>query len=166
MLILVCGLPATGKSTFANNLAKKIDAAVLRTDVIRKELLERPRYSEEEKELVYKVTFLLAKYLLRANQNVIIDGTFYKKRLRQRVYNLAKETFSRLHIIECICPERVIRARMRRRPRNIYEPSDADFDIYKKIKEQYEPIKREHIVIDTSKSFNQNIKKALKEMGL
>jgi len=90
MLVLITGLPGTGKSTIAMHLARRLRATVLRTDVIRKQLFPQPKYTEEEKELVYKVTFLIAEYLLRAGKNVILDGTFYKRSLRQRVYQLAR----------------------------------------------------------------------------
>jgi len=79
MLILVCGLPATGKSNLARNLARKLKAQVLNTDVVRKDLIKKPTYTDDEKELVYKVTFLIARYLILNRRNVVIDGTFYKK---------------------------------------------------------------------------------------
>jgi predicted kinase len=61
MLILVCGLPASGKSTLSRNLAKKIGAHVLRTEVIRLELIKKPSYTPVENELVYSVTLLVAR---------------------------------------------------------------------------------------------------------
>jgi len=61
MLILICGLPATGKSTVARRLAKALDAEVLRTDIVRKALIGNPTYTEEEKNLIYKTVFLIAE---------------------------------------------------------------------------------------------------------
>jgi hypothetical protein len=168
MLILVCGLPGTGKSTIANNLAKRLHATVLRTDVIRKELLEEPTYTEEEKRLIYNVTFLIARYLLEAGCNVILDGTFYRRDLRQKVYALTRETRSRLEVIECTTPVDVIKRRMGRRLTRRYEPSDADFNVYKKIKAQFEPIQREHIVVNTGKPLHKTLREisiALKKIG-
>ncbi|HEX7257877.1 MAG TPA: AAA family ATPase [Nitrososphaeraceae archaeon] len=42
MIILVCGYPSVGKTTLANELAPLINAVVLSTDKIRKELIEKP----------------------------------------------------------------------------------------------------------------------------
>jgi len=166
MLVLICGLPATGKSTIANHLAKKIGAMILRTDIIRKELLPAPKYSDKEKELVYNVTFLIAKYLLKAKRNVIIDGTFYKRALRKRIYKIATYTRSRLEIVECISPEDVIKRRMARRGKRKHFPSDADYQVYKLIKEQFEPIQRRHVVIDTSKHLSANLRELYVKMRL
>jgi hypothetical protein len=162
MLLLVCGLPGTGKSTIARRLSKKYLAPILRTDEIRKEIIERPTYTEEEKRLVYKVTFLVAKYLLESGRNVILDGTFYKRALRHQVYDLARRTRARLEIIECTAPNYVIKRRMERRRRRKYELSDADYDVYLKIKSQFEPIEREHLSVDTSRPMVECLKDILK----
>ncbi|MGI0000053.1 MAG: AAA family ATPase, partial [Nitrososphaeraceae archaeon] len=50
-------------------------------------------------------------------------------------------------IIECICPEDLIISRIQKRKNNY---SDADLSIYRMIKAIYEPVKEEHITIDTS----------------
>lgn len=162
MLILVCGLPATGKSTVARDIAGKLKAVVLNTDIIRKQLFERPTYSNEEKRLVYKVMFLVAEYLLRSDRNVVLDGTFYKRGLRGRVYDISKRTGSRLAVVECKAPDESIKRRTDRRARRKNEPSDADYEIYKKIKTNFEPIKRDHLVLDTSKSRQNNLEEAFR----
>lgn len=162
MLVLVCGLPGTGKSTLSKNLAREIKATVLRTDVVRKELFSSPTYTDEEKRLIYDVIFLVAKYLLLAKRNVIMDGTFYRRTLRREVYNIAERTYSKLHVIECICPEDVIKQRMLRRSKRSRGLSDADFEVYKKIEKVFEPIERGHIKIDTSRSQRESLKDALK----
>ena len=162
MLILVCGLPATGKSTVARNIARKLKAAVLRTDIIRKQLFESPTYSNEEKRLVYKAMFLVAEYLLRSDRNVVLDGTFYKRSLRRQVYDISKRTGARLAVIECRASDESIERRMGRRTRRKSGPSDADYEIYKKIKIDFEPIRRDHLTLDTSKSKQNNLEEALR----
>lgn len=164
MLIMVTGLPATGKSTIAKNLAKRLHGTLLRTDLIRKELLSRPRYTKEEKELVYEVMLLIAKYLLRSGATVILDGTFYKRSLRGKVYGVAAKTKSDLKIIRCACPESVIRRRMERRTRRRRNLSDADYQVYKKIAAEFEPITRKHIVVDTSMFLKQNIVEIMQKL--
>jgi hypothetical protein len=157
MLILVCGLPATGKSTLARNLSRRLKGVLLRTDVIRKEIFPEPQYTAEEKRLVYEVLALIAWYLLKAGQTVIIDGTFYKKELRDRIYKLANRSGRPLRVIECVCSEEVIRQRMKRRVRKRNLPTDADYSVYQKIKREFEPIERDHIVVDTSKPIREGV---------
>jgi len=54
MIIVICGLPGTGKTTIAKKLAPIINAIVLSTDKIRKELISNPTYRREERELIFK----------------------------------------------------------------------------------------------------------------
>lgn len=157
MLVLITGLPATGKSTIAKNLAKRLKGILLSTDRIRRHLLKEPQYTRDEKELVYRVMFLISEYLLRSGVTVILDGTFYLRSLRRHVYAVAGKTKSRLVVVECVCPDRVIKRRMMWRSRRRRSLSDADYEVYKKLKAQFEPIRRNHIIVDTSKRLNQNL---------
>ena len=52
-LIIVCGLQGTGKTTVAKKIAEKINAVILRSDVLRMEILKDPKYTEEEKQKIY-----------------------------------------------------------------------------------------------------------------
>ena len=162
MLVLITGLPGTGKSTIAMHLARRLRATVLRTDVIRKQLFPQPNYTEEEKELVYKVTFLIAEYLLRAGKNVILDGTFYKRSLRERVYRLARDLRKRLIIVECCAPEAVVKQRMEARAKKKNIPTDADFEVYKKIRDQFEPLRRQRVIVDTSNPLEENLSEIMR----
>jgi len=114
MLIVVCGLPATGKSTLAKHLAADLGGEILRTDIIRRELfrdapleevleskdpmqydLERifdrqevipekyQRMIWKQKEMVYDELLKRVERLLKKGVNVILDGTFYKRNLRE-----------------------------------------------------------------------------------
>jgi predicted kinase len=150
MLVLVCGLPGTGKSTVAKELAKSINGKLLRTDIIRKEVFKKPKYTEREKQNVYELLFSRAEQLLSKNISCVLDGTFYKKSLREKAHDVAKKTGAKFEIIECICPEKVIHKRMKKRTKTS-DASDADFRIYEKMKNEYEPIEEKHIVIDTSR---------------
>ena len=54
MVVIVFGLPGSGKSYFASRLAKKLEADYISSDQVRKKLFTRPDYSEEGKKQVYK----------------------------------------------------------------------------------------------------------------
>lgn len=144
----------------ARKLAKKLRGVVLSTDRIRKRIISKPTYTQEEKDLVYRVMLLTAEYLLRSGVTVILDGTFYLRSLRDKVYSLTTRTKSRLVIVECTCPEDVVRRRMERRAGRI-SLSDADYGVYKKIKAVYEPIRRSHITADTAKPLRQTLGEVL-----
>jgi predicted kinase len=85
LIVLFSGLPGVGKTKLANELAPLIKAVVLSTDKIRKELISNPTYTEEEKELIYDVMLLVARYLHNeAGTNCILDGTFNTKESRRK----------------------------------------------------------------------------------
>jgi predicted kinase len=62
-----------------------INAVILSTDKIRKELIDKPDYSEEEKRLIYNVLILIAKYLHNAGINCILDATFNTQKAREDI---------------------------------------------------------------------------------
>jgi predicted kinase len=153
LIILFCGLPGVGKTTLANELAPLINAVVLSTDKIRKELISsNPTYSKEEKELIYDVMLLVARYLHdEADVNCILDATFNTEESRRKVRKkLASVSPEQIYMVECICPEDIVISRLKARKGDY---SDADIDIYRKIKQVYEPVKEKqrHIVADTSR---------------
>ena len=151
MIVLFSGLPGVGKTLLANELAPLIKAVVLSTDKIRKELITHPTYTEEEKELIYDVMLILAKYLHEAaGTNCILDATFNTKESRRKAREkLESVSPEQIYIIECICPEDIVLSRLKARKGDY---SDADIDVYRKMKQVYEPVeeKERHIVADTS----------------
>lgn len=160
-LILVCGLPGTGKTTVAKKIADETGSFVFNTDIVRKELFEKPRYTDKEKELVYKLLFEMAEKFLKSAKNVVLDGTFYKKELRERVRKIARKAKSDFHVVEVKCEEKILKGRMGKRKKE-KTPSDADFEVYKKIKKEYEPIRDKHFVVDTGKDWEKQIERFLK----
>jgi predicted kinase len=146
---MICGLPGVGKTSLAAHLALLSDAVVLSSDKIRKELITRPTYSKQEIRLIYNIILLIAKYLRNAGLNCIIDATFNKEKLRKEFKKKLERHNIRVHIVECICPESIIVQRLRARKKGY---SDADFSIYKRMKKSYEPIREDHITVDTSRS--------------
>ena len=150
MLILVCGLQGTGKTTVAKRIAEDTKSVLLSTDMIRKGILEEPGYTEKEREMIYNLLFEMAEKLLSSGNSVVLDGTFYRKKLRDRVKKIAKKAKSDFHMVEVKCSEEIIRKRMKERKKE-ETGSDADFEVYRKAKKQFEPIREKHVVIRTEK---------------
>lgn len=152
MIVIVCGLPGVGKTTIAKHLASLINAVVLSTDKIRKELISNPTYKKQEKKLIYNVLLMIAKYLHQAGINCILDATFNTENSRKEVRKKLGLYQEQICIVECICPEDIVISRLKDRKKDY---SDADISIYKKIKRIYEPIKGEHIILDTNQQLSK-----------
>ena len=147
MIIIICGLPGVGKTTVVKGLAPLLNAVILSTDKIRKELFSKPMYGQRERRLIYDVMILMAKYLDMVGINCILDATFTRERSRREIKKKLGLASKDIHIIECICPEDIVLSRLRQRK---YDYSDADFSVYRKMKRIYEPVKVEHMTVDTS----------------
>lgn len=159
MIILFSGLPGVGKTRLANELAPLMNAVVLSTDKIRKELTPKPMYRKEEKELIYDVMLLVARYLHNEGDvNCILDATFNTEESRKKASKkLTGVSPVDIYIVECVCPEDIVISRLKARKGDY---SDADVDIYKKMKQEYEPVKdnQRHIIAETSRDPKVNAK--------
>jgi predicted kinase len=160
--VIVCGLPGVGKTTIAKHLAPLINAVVLSTDKIRKELIPNPTYKKQEKKLIYNVLLIIAKYLHQAGINCILDATFNTENSRKELRKKLGLSQEQICIVECICPEDIVISRLNNRKKDY---SDADISIYKKMKRIYEPIKGEHIILDTNQQPSKtNIKEIVSQI--
>ena len=139
-LIMVTGLPGTGKTTFARKLAEALDAVHLNTDMVREAMGVRGQYDDATKEAVYAELRRRVAAALDDGARVVVDGTFYLRSLRLSFRRLASARNIEHHWIELRADEAVIRELVAgRRP-----DSDADFSVYLKIKDIYEPIREPH----------------------
>ena len=149
MIIIVFGLPGSGKSFFASRLAKMIDAEYINSDKIRKNLFTKRSYSRHEKLSVYNVMLDKLIEIVKKKKNVVLDATFYKNAIRKR---FIKKVQSKTHIkfIEVRAATSLIKNRLK----NPRKDSEADFGVYKKIKLSWEPLPDQHLILHST---NENI---------
>jgi len=146
-LIIVTGLQGSGKSTTAKKLSDLLDAVLLRSDVIRKELFEVRHYTQKETDIVFNTMFERARSNLIENKNVVLDAVFAKKSERDFIQEISDECKAQFILIEIVCDESEIKKRIEQR---IGDASEGDFEDYLKFKKIFEPIEEKHTVIDNS----------------
>lgn len=83
MIIIVFGLPGTGKSFFARHYAEETGAVYLNTDIVRKEMNKQGQYDEKTNLLIYEELLERMSRSARNGRDVIVDGTFQKKLYRE-----------------------------------------------------------------------------------
>ena len=147
MVVIVFGLPGSGKSYFACRLAEKIDAFYLNSDQVRMEMFSSRTYSNEEKDAVYSELLTQAERHVKANRDVIIDATFYKQQLRD-LFHKTLEYLTKVLFIEVVADEKLVVSRVER-PRKF---SEANAEVYRKIKSQWEPLNEEHLLIESTEN--------------
>ncbi|MEM1586203.1 MAG: adenylyl-sulfate kinase [Candidatus Bathyarchaeia archaeon] len=91
--VWVTGLPGSGKSTVAHLLAERLRAHgihvyVLSSDELRKVMTPNPKYSEEERDMVYATLAYIARILTENGVNVIIDATGNRRKYRDEARRL------------------------------------------------------------------------------
>ena len=143
MLVIITGLPGSGKTTFARLLAANFDIVHLNTDIIRTALGLRGQYDEQTKEKVYMELLTQTEQALQQGGRVVVDATFYKELLRKPYRELGKKYNQRLYWIEVQAAKAVIKERIQKK--RAY--SEADFKVYQAIKAIYEPLTDKHLVL-------------------
>ncbi len=143
MLILISGLPGTGKSTLARAYAAACDATHFNSDVLRRELGLMGHYLPADKQKVYDALLDRTREALQSDRQVVVDSTFFKASLREPFEQIAAECRAPVYWVEVKAPEQVIAERVKK-PRT---DSEAGFAVYLKIREEYEPITAPHLVL-------------------
>lgn len=148
MVILVFGLPGSGKTTLAAELAGRLKALYLSSDRVRKDMIRDISYTPEEKLAVYERMVELAREaVVRRDDDVVVDATFHLQEER-RLFSQLLGGETALFKIEIRAKEELIRERLEV-PR---EDSAADFGVYKKIQAEWEPEASEHLVLWSERS--------------
>lgn len=157
MVVIVTGLPGSGKSYFAVQLADRIGAVYINSDSVRKEMFQVRTYTISEKLAVYDEMVSRMQAAVGLGKNVILDATFYKEKLRQKFeQSLPADVI--IHLIEVMATESLIRKRLR----HLRPDSEADFGIYQLIRDEWESIQQHHLTLhSTNKNIDEMLDDAL-----
>jgi predicted kinase len=150
-LVVIAGLPATGKSQFSRDLTRRTPAVILVSDVLRRLLFERPTYSWQESRRLFAAIHATAKRLLESGVSCVVDATNLAEVHRQPLYDIARRTGAKLIVVEVTAPAEVALKRLSERAAAGESASEADAAVYTRMLGEWEAIEREHHVVDTSK---------------
>ena len=165
-LLITIGLSGSGKSSLARELSRRLPAIVLSSDNVRKERagvartshLNQSHYSSAERSNVYAELYRRASSYLASGEHVLLDATFLSAAERDAAHQLAKGHNAEFWMLECQCPDDVIRRRLGMRHAQA-NASDADVAIYEEQFRSFVPMvapegqdkfNQFHVVIDTA----------------
>lgn len=170
LLLITCGLPATWKTETGEEVSKIKGYPIVRTDLIRKDVLQNEDIFDEnvasnmdKRMLVYDEAFRQAANTLTKTDGVIIDATFITQSLRKRAAAIAAQHNKTLVILQTECPQEVSMSRILKRTKEDYESNALTEQAYLNNKEKFEKVDLEdlhmlhprltifHIVVDTQK---------------
>src|SRR5208283_5095100 len=117
MIVILAGLPGTGKSTLAQALAQRLAGAVLDKDAIRAALFQPDyvEYSAAQDDFCQVIMLKTAAYLLKRNTglHVLLDGrTFSRRYQRERVIEFCSQVGTAWAMVECVCAEQTALRRL------------------------------------------------------
>ena len=168
VLLITCGLPGTWKTETAEEVSNIKGYPILRTDLIRREVLkgedifdEKVASNMDKRTMVYDETFRQADEALNKNESVILDATFVSQSLRRRAAAIAAKHNKTFVILQTHCPQEAAISRILRRTKDDYESNALTEQAYLNNKKKFEEVDLDdlkrlspgldmmHIVVDT-----------------
>ena len=168
-LLIACGLPGSYKTETTELIGELKGYKILRTDLIRLEVLktedifdDRVASNMKKRELVYEKMFSLADELAGKGEGVILDATFITQALRRRAAEIAARLSKVFIIQQTQCPQEVSLRRISERTREDYESNALTEQAYLNNKKRFQPVDLEdlkglypslnilHLLVDTT----------------
>ena len=165
-LVVVSGLPGSGKSYFCRRLASRHPLARLDSDALRKALFGQPTHSPEESSRLFAACHYVLDRLLGAGISALMDATNLREVHRRQLYAIAERHGAKLVLVSLRAPAAVVEGRLAARARRAdpEDLSDAGPEVYERMRSLDEPIARPHIVVDTSADIEPAVQTVLREL--
>jgi adenylylsulfate kinase len=167
MIVLMAGLPGTGKTTLARELAARTSGRVLSKDEIRHALFsaDEIEYSSPQDDFCLQIMLETAHYLLGKDSKRILflDGRPFSRRYQiDNVVNAAASLHQSWRILECVCPQEISRQRLEDHSALGTHPAgNRNFQLYLEVRSRFEAITLPKTVIDTGASIEVCVEQAL-----
>ena len=146
-LLIACGLPGTWKTETTEEVARIKDYPLLRSDLIRLEVLkgedifdEKVASSMDKRTMVYDEMFRQADEILNKSDGVILDATFVTQSLRKRAAEIATKHNLTFVILQTDCPQEVSIRRILSRTKENYESNALTEEAYLNNKKRFEVV--------------------------
>ena len=170
MIVLMAGLPGTGKTTLARELALRTNGRVLSKDEFRHALFvpEEIEYSSRQDDFVLQIMLQTAGYLLARDpaRRIFLDGRTFSRRYQiENVIAIADSLHQPWRILECVCAKEIARQRLERDAGSGAHPAgNRNYQLYLEVKARFEAITLPKIVIDTGDPLENCVRRVLENL--
>lgn len=164
MIVLMAGLPATGKTTLVRELAARTAGRVLSKDEFRHSLFlpDEIEYSSSQDDFCLKLMLQTAEYLLSRNpaRFVFLDGRPFSRRYQiENVLQAASCLHQPWKILECVCSEERVKERLA--ASQSHPAGNRDYQLYLEVKARFETIMHPKTLINTDQPLATCVEQAL-----
>jgi predicted kinase len=147
-VLISVGLPGSWKSPVTEEIAKRKGLQILRSDLIRLEVLKglnifdnKVASDPNNRKKVYEEMFRQAKNALKTDKGgLILDATFFTQELRYQAAELAMRADRIFVIAECVCSEEKSIERILKRTKENYESNALTREAYLNNKALFKPV--------------------------
>jgi predicted kinase len=162
-LILVAGLPGTGKSTVAEGLGQALGVPVFAKDWLEAALWRSGVGREQGSGWAsYELLTTLAEGQLRLGQSAILDCVAGHATLRRQWRGLAERHAAAFRPIECVCSDVSLhQIRLTGRQRGIPGWYELDWADVERVRDGYEPWDMDRLVLEMAAPAPDNLAAAL-----
>ncbi len=162
MLVQICGLPGTGKSTIAGRIADQRDVVLLRIDAIEAAMWRNGLTREQTGVAAYSVAHAIALPHLRRGQTVVADAVSAVAAAREGWRGTADQAGVPLLVIETTCPDPAEhRRRVTTRVSDLPGFTVPSWQQVQAIAEEYESRSDRRLVLDTRRGLEACLQDAL-----
>jgi predicted kinase len=167
-LIVMTGLPGTGKSSIAEAVGRELGGPVFAKDWLEAALLRSGlAQASEPAHLLgyagYELPSALAERQLRLGQSAILDSVASTESVRATWRALASSYGAGWYVVECVCSDAGLhRERLRSRERGIPGWPELEWSEVERVQRYYAPWGEERLILDAICPLATNIDRALR----
>lgn len=158
-LIVVSGLPGTGKTRLAEALSTQLEIPVFSIAWVLGAMAGFGVLEHTDRGAkAYAIITALLEHRLRLGQSAIADGMVGSERVRTSWIELAAAHGAEIRVIECVCSDPTAhRARIEARDEQIPGWPDPGWDHVQAMRQRYEPWAEERLVLDSVVPYDKNL---------
>ena len=162
-LVVVNGVPGTGKSTIADAIAGALGIPIFNKDHIEASLWRSGITADHDSwQVAEDLLGTLAHEQLKCSRSAILDTVAGRRISRDRWRSIAHELGGAFKPIECICTDEALhRSRIEGRVRGIPGWYELTWDDVERSRSNYEPWDGDRLILDAARPLNENIAAAL-----
>lgn len=149
-LVILSGLPGSGKSWMARRIAERTGLPIVGSDDVRRRLRPARTYSAAESALVYDTCRRIVEIALRAGGGAVIDATNLREQTRRDWKALAERWEAAFALVMMYASRPVTLQRLSLRA---FEPdpahSEATYEVYERLRPTFEPTRLRHVAVES-----------------